>query len=204
MFTTKKDIQAWLKSMNIENYSIQDDLIVNVDGDVKIGTKNLTEIPIQFGIINGYFSCYGNKLTSLKGGPTKVKGYFNCSGNNLKSLQYCPIEVGDCFFANSNQIESLEYSPLVVGGSFACGYNPIKNLQGFTTSIARNFEHEVASINDCITELKPLYQWFETEYDMKILMLILNKSQIESIQLAQILDEKLINNSLQITKKTKV
>lgn len=204
MLKIKEKIQAWLELMNIENYSIQDDLSVDVDGSVKIGTKNLTEIPIQFGIINGDFCCYGNNLTSLKGCPIKVKGYFNCSGNNLKSLEYCPIKVRDSFFANANQIEYLNHCPEIVGGSFACGYNPIKNLNGFKTSFGSKFEHEVDSVDDGIPDLKSLYKCFVTEYDIEVLLLILNKSQIESIQLVQSLDSSLVSNSQLSTKKTKV
>lgn len=204
MLTDKDKIKLWLDTYNIINYSIEDDLTVNVDGTVKIGTKNLTEIPIQFGIVNGDFCCHGNDLTSLKGCPTKVGGYFNCSGNNLKSLEFCPLEVGNSFFANANQIESLEYSPLKVGASFSCGYNPIKNLNGFKTSVGRYFEHEVDSVDDGIPQFKSLYRFLSMEHDMEVWMLYLNQTQIDSIQLAEKLESDLITNSLQLPRKTKV
>jgi len=72
-------IREWLEQMGIENYTINDDGTVDVDGDVNISNKNLTEIPIQFGKVNGNFWCNNNELTTLKGVPRIVGGIFSCS-----------------------------------------------------------------------------------------------------------------------------
>lgn len=62
--------------MKITNYSINDDLSVDVDGNVYISNKNLTEIPIKFNYIKRNFSCYSNKLTTLEFCPQSIGGDF--------------------------------------------------------------------------------------------------------------------------------
>lgn len=54
---TKKEIQAWLDEMEIKNYTINDDLIVDVNGDVTLSFKKLKTIPVQFGVLKGNFNC---------------------------------------------------------------------------------------------------------------------------------------------------
>ena len=38
--------------------------------------------------------CNDNKLTSLKGGPKRVKGNYDCSHNKLTSLEGSPETIG--------------------------------------------------------------------------------------------------------------
>ena len=61
----RQEIKFWLNYHRIENYTINDDLTVDVVGDVDLIRMELTEIPFQFGVIKGSFYCYKNKLTSL-------------------------------------------------------------------------------------------------------------------------------------------
>jgi len=74
---------------NIVNYFIKNNL-VNVIGDVDISYRNLDEIPLNFGYINGGFNCSHNNLKTLKGAPKYIKGYFNCSHNDLETLEFFP------------------------------------------------------------------------------------------------------------------
>ena len=111
MYKTKKSIEKWLSKMNINNYSLRSNL-VDVEGDVNLSDRNLEVIPVQFGIVKGYFICSGNNLKSLEGSPKTVGGYFDCSDNKLKSLKGCPK---------------------TVGGSFICFRNPLK-IQGLPSN----------------------------------------------------------------------
>jgi hypothetical protein len=77
-FTTYKETKEWLDEMEIENYIINDDLTVDVNDDVNLVNKNLSYIPIKFGVINGGFYCSKNNLISLVGSPNIVKGNFYC------------------------------------------------------------------------------------------------------------------------------
>ena len=82
-----RQIEEWLKEYNIKNYTINDDLTIDVDGFVFLNKENLKEFPdyIQFGVVKSYFSCYRNQLTSLRGCPREVREYFDCSYNSLTS-----------------------------------------------------------------------------------------------------------------------
>ena len=100
-------IESWLKEYNIKNYTIKDDFTIDVDGNVYLGLKNITEFPeyIQFNI---------------------VKRDFDCSFNHLSSLRGVPREVGRDFYCNINELISLEGSPREVGGDFYCNHNTTK------------------------------------------------------------------------------
>lgn len=204
MLTNMLDIKHWLDEMKIENYVINDDLTVDVKGKVEIGNRSIIEIPIQFGIVQGYFSCYQNNLTSLRGSPIKVIEFFNCSENNLTSLKYCPEEVGHNFYFNGNKIQSLKDGPMLIGGIFSGAYNPIKNFNGLNTFIGRRFEHEVDSLDESIPGFRHLYQNILSELDTYSWILFLTPQELENIKLAEKLEIELTNNLNHSTKKTKL
>ena len=128
MYKTKKSIEKWLSEMNIKNYSLRDNL-VDVEGDVDLYGRNLEVIPVQFGIVKGYFYCFQNKLKSLEGSPRTVGGSFYCYDNKLKSLEGSPKTVGGHFNCHRNKLESLEGSPQTVGGGFWCWGNKLESLK---------------------------------------------------------------------------
>ena len=116
MTMNREQIEQWLKKYKIENYTIHDNLVVDVDGDVNLYGKKLKELPFQFGKVTGSFDCSNNQLTSLQYCPTTVGGRFDCSNNQLTSLQYCPTTVGRFLDCSDNQLPSLPYCPTTVGG----------------------------------------------------------------------------------------
>lgn len=99
-YNSVESIESLLEELDIEYYKINKDFSVDVDGDVHLEEMGLTEIPIQFRIVKGDFSCSGNKLTSLKGCPSKVVGDFECNNNLISSLEFCPQSVKDTFEVN--------------------------------------------------------------------------------------------------------
>jgi hypothetical protein len=107
----------------ITNYTINSDGSIDVNGDVDLYYMELTELPLNFNRVTGYFHCSRNNLTSLKGCPRWVGGNFICSYNNLTSLEFSPDYVGGFFWCNSNQLTSLEFSPEYVGNDFFCSDN---------------------------------------------------------------------------------
>ncbi len=121
-------IKAWLDDNGIKNYTINSKGEVDVNGDVILDYKNLTEFPsfIQFGTVKGYFNCSFNNLTSLRGCPRVVKKSFYCHDNNLVSLEGSPEEVGFGFLCQSNNLKDLKGAPKVVGGYFDCSSNKTK------------------------------------------------------------------------------
>ena len=67
----------------ITNYTINPDGSIDVVGDVYLCGKNLTELPLTFNKVSGWFDCDGNQLTSLKGCPRWVGGNFYCTNNKF-------------------------------------------------------------------------------------------------------------------------
>jgi len=125
-FTTYEETKEWLDKMWIKKYKINSDLTVDVNGDVDLEKKYLSYIPVKFGIVNGYFECSNNQLTSLNGSPKEVKGYFDCSYNQLTTLNGSPKEVKGNFYCSYNLLTSLEGAPKEVDGDFYCGNNTKK------------------------------------------------------------------------------
>ena len=105
------------KQYGIENYTINPDGTIDVNGSVYLYGKGLTELPLTFNKVSGYFNCVRNRLTSLKGCPRWVGGYFRCNYNNLTSLEFGPDYVGTWFDCRYNQLTD-NYSDTEIGGDF--------------------------------------------------------------------------------------
>ena len=96
----KVEIEAWCEDIGIENYIINSQGEIDVDGDVILDYRDFEELPYKFGTINGYFSLENCKnLISLKNCPDKVGTWFSCSiCPKLDSLKGCPKEVSNNFY----------------------------------------------------------------------------------------------------------
>ena len=128
------EIEEICNFYGIKNYTINDDGSIDVDGDVNLDNRGLTELPLDFNKVTGDFYCVHNKLTTLKGSPKYVGGFY-CNVNNLTSLEYSPKEVGDSFSCGSNKLTSLEFSPEKVGSDFNFIDNEIRDLYGISDYI---------------------------------------------------------------------
>ena len=134
----KEKLIILLEKYKIANYTINDDLTVDVDGDVRLSHLRLTKLPFKFGSVTGNFYCSGNQLTSLQGAPSSVTGDFDCSNNQLTSLQGAPRSVIGDFYCSNNQLTSLQGAPSVTG-NFYCSNNQLTSLQGGPSSVTRYF-----------------------------------------------------------------
>jgi hypothetical protein len=92
------------KQYGIENYTVNDDGSIDVNGSVDLYGYQLTELPLVFNKVTGYFSCSYNNLTTLKGSPKWVGGYFSCYNNYLTSLEFSPDYVGGYFSCDYNNL----------------------------------------------------------------------------------------------------
>ena len=110
------EVEKICKKYYIENWSINKDGLVDVDGDVNLNFKGITELPLQFGGVTGNFRCFLNSLTTLKGGPTEVVGNFDCDLNKLTTLEGAPQEVGGGFYCRSNNLTTLKGAPEYIDG----------------------------------------------------------------------------------------
>jgi hypothetical protein len=160
LFESKEYIESICKEYSIENWTLNEDGSIDVEGDVDLCSKKLHKLPIKFkdvsgdfictfnnltyleGIpewISGDFNCSFNDLTSLQGCPKYVGGDFNCSFNNLTSLEGCPEFVNNNFYCFNNNLTSLKGGPKCVGGDFDCSYNKLTSLEGAPESIRGYF-----------------------------------------------------------------
>jgi hypothetical protein len=105
-YQSESEVREICDKYGIENWSINSDGLVDVQGDVYLYKQlfpsvGLTELPLQFGKVTGDFDCSNTRLTTLKGDPHRVGGRFDCDMNNLTSLEFCPLSVGGDFWCQS-------------------------------------------------------------------------------------------------------
>ena len=96
----KSDIESWCEEMGIQNYTINSQGEIDVDGSVNLDDTRFKKLPYKFGRVNGYFSINSLNLTSLENCPYYVSQHFSCS--------FCP------------QLNSLKECPKKIGGDFSC------------------------------------------------------------------------------------
>ena len=109
----------FIKTYNIENATLTDEGQINVDGDVNLSNKNLTDpdMTAKFGKVTGNFECQNNNLTSLDFAPDCVGGDFNCSYNNINDFDNIPIKhVGGKFYAYGADPDKLSKLKGIVKG----------------------------------------------------------------------------------------
>ena len=113
-------ISSICKKYGIENYTINPDGTIDVNGNVDLSMKKLTKLPLKFNKVSGSFYCNNNQLITLEGSPREIGVHFHCSHNKLTSLEGGPKEVGRYFCCQYNQLTSLEGGPKKVCGNFYC------------------------------------------------------------------------------------
>ena len=98
--TNNAEIEVWCEEMDIQNYTINSQGEIDVDGSVDFGSENFKELPYKFGTVKGYFDIGNNpNLTSLKNCPNYVTELFACNKcPQLDSLEGCPKEVRGIFY----------------------------------------------------------------------------------------------------------
>jgi hypothetical protein len=145
---SKEDIDSICKKYYIINYTINGDGSVDVDGDVLLYDKNLTELPLKFRKVSGIFDCAYNKLTSLEGTPREVGGSFYCYNNQLLSLVGSPREVGGGFYCSKNQLTSLSGISKYISGGIYCQNNQLRDVRGVNENWRGEFLVEDNPINE--------------------------------------------------------
>jgi len=125
--TTRKEVIQVCNRYRIENYSINDDLSIGVDGGVYLHNLKLEYLPLKFNYVNGNFDCGYNELKTLEGSPQTVSGNFSCYSNELKSLEGGLQTVGGDFDCYRNELKDLEHFP-EVSGDIDIGHNTVNLL----------------------------------------------------------------------------
>ena len=137
---TKKQIN-WLDKCTKGRWTLNSKTgLVDVEGSFDCRGQRLKGFKgVKFGVVNRYFWCENNRLTSLVGAPQEVGGSFDCSNNSLTSLVGAPLKVGESFDCDNNRLTSLVGAPQTVGWSFACSYNALTSLEGAPLKVGNDF-----------------------------------------------------------------
>jgi hypothetical protein len=118
----------------------------------------MTKLPVKFGKVSGYFSCFENKLTSLEGCPNYIDGSFYCRRNNLTTLEHCPKYVGGNFYCDNNKLTTLKgIEKCEILGSFHCENNnipPENFLYILTAKIGGGIYTDIPLINNILNTYK--------------------------------------------------
>lgn len=202
MLKTKEGIKKWLDSVRIYHYKINDDLTVDVDDSVYISNLGLTEIPVQFGVVEGRFICSYNPLKSLKGCPFVVGGRFEAEHCGLLSLEFSPKKIHSHFYIQDNNITSFKYGPQEVHSEIRFGRNPLQSIDGIEHIKAGQITHHAENINEFIPGLNTFYQKTNKGW-----LLILNEDDIEEIKKIKNLNDELsleLSINHQASKKIKL
>ena len=157
---SKEDIDSICKKFDIENYTINEDSTVDVDGNVDLYDKRLTKLPLKFGKVSGNFSCSFNQLKSLEGSPLSVGGGFNCRFNQLKSLSGAPLSVGGNFSCSYNQLKSLDGISGKISGAIYCTNNQLRDVKGVKDGWLGEFDVRGNPVYE-IFKLFPKDKWDE-------------------------------------------
>lgn len=130
-YSDRKDIEYFCRKNDVFNYTITEDGLLDVHGNVDLSRNKLTKLPLRFGEVTGYFKCVYNRLTSLEGCPHTVGSDFDCSDNNLVSLEYGPKKFGGEYYdCKNNELVSFEGFPELFrkGLVFDCKDNPVQEV----------------------------------------------------------------------------
>lgn len=148
----KEQIEHKLLEYGVQHYYINDNLTVDVDGDLVIwpSTKNLNGfttnpetfkdswshyissffqsladngLDIKFGMVNGDFDCSRVNLRTLRNCPVWVSGDYNISHNRLGSLDGLAEYIGGDLYIQNNYLEDLNFSNSLILGEIYCWSN---------------------------------------------------------------------------------
>jgi hypothetical protein len=167
----EEDIHRICEEYNIKNYIINDDLSIDVDGDVYLWNKGLTKLPLKFNKVNGHFNCSYNRLTSLEGAPKEVNRNFNCNNNQLTSLEGAPKKVNR-FECATNQLTSFKFSPSEIKGRFICTNNKLFSFEHLPVNIGDYIHYDFNPISCFFTlvnrDIELIYEFNELYVVQKV------------------------------------
>ena len=127
----------------LENWNLNSEGKVDVNGDVHLDQKKFKRFPVSFGTVTGYFACSRcASLESLEGAPETVNGNFNCYNcTSLISLEGAPETVKGSFNCDKcKSLESLHGAPKTVSVNFTCEKcTSLKTLEGAPKTLGEIF-----------------------------------------------------------------
>lgn len=106
-------------------YDTQQDTYTVINADVLMwGTDDvMTQLPLQFDVVEGKFWIPNAGLTTLQGAPDQVSGSFQAHGNKLTTLAHGPTHVGKDYSIYGNPLKDLVGFPTHVGEDCFISYH---------------------------------------------------------------------------------
>ena len=131
--TSAVEAKDWLEYYRVKNYQLVPDdrygCLVNAYGFVDLQGLSLTDIPVKFGEVKGFFNCAHNQLTNLDFCPDVLHGNLYIVNNKIDSLRSCPRVINGTFYADKNNLKNLQYGPDIVVGQYMCRNNQLESLE---------------------------------------------------------------------------
>jgi hypothetical protein len=84
--TAEERIHNWLRMYDITDYTIRSNGVVDVRGGCDFSNLQETELPVQFGYVDGSFDCYSSRLQSFTGFPNRIGGNLYLYDSHVYSL----------------------------------------------------------------------------------------------------------------------
>jgi hypothetical protein len=124
-------IKEWLEKHNVTNYTINKNLSIDVNDNLNLPGILHNNFPsyINFNHVHGNVNLVSCNLTSLKGCPKIIDGWFSCDRNKLTSLKYGPKKVqltqnkSSNYECHYNKLTSLKGLPKLIPGNLWCQEN---------------------------------------------------------------------------------
>lgn len=186
---TREEIEALCEGFNFDGiYTINDDLTIDVDGDVYLDNEGFTKLPVRFRNVSGDFDCSSNSLTDFEGCPITVGGAFNGKDNNVNTLKFFPNEIAETIDLSDNKICNIDNDYLLSNDSWleeflSCDFsdNPLQKLLSYLRNILyqenkedddfksiydRLHEFEVIKDNRIdLLSMENLYNFYNIDFD---------------------------------------
>jgi hypothetical protein len=116
VFTTPEEIVKWLVAHNIHRYNINEDLTVDVFGDVAITAVGLDRLPLKFRKVDGHFTL--RRIgKSLEGCPDIVTMSVLITNAGITNLKGGPRQVGSLYIDCCMKLTSTEGAPTKIDSS---------------------------------------------------------------------------------------
>lgn len=138
-FTTFDETKSWLDRQKIQNYTINQDLTVNVHDDVGIIIDEY--IPVQFRQVTGNFIILQSQhIKSLKGVPLESCRDFGCRNQYISRVDYLPQKIlGNVDLRFNSIYEIPAFAHCVIEGSIDLSENNISSLKGIQKKVKTDF-----------------------------------------------------------------
>lgn len=136
MSLDKEEINKLLKYYKVKRYTINEDLSVDVNGNVDLSDNELDCLPIVFNTVSGNFIANRNNLKSFDGFPKKLGGSLSVSNNNISSFKNAPEVINGNFSCMNNKIIDFKDFPSEIKGNVLLLNNLIENFEIINSKIS--------------------------------------------------------------------